>query len=142
MKLNESGENEIRAMAAVARSFVKMIRNDRNQFAIIFVRKRRRRRRRSGVGGSNTKEYQSAWEKDFQEGDDIQAGGRVDGGRAGQTRINQPLRPPSLPPIRVSDHSEPQRKKVCGPTDAKPLRRIYGRRARTPAPARTSPSSL
>ena len=81
------------AMAAVARSSVKMIQNSRDHFAIIFVRKRRRRR--SGVGGSNTKEYQSAWEKDFQEGDDRQAGGQP-GGRAarqergGRTRRTNP----------------------------------------------------
>ena len=81
----------------MARSFVKMIQNSRDQFAIIFVRKRRRRRRSGVGGGSNTKEYQSAWEKDFQEGDDRQAGGqpgrREKGGRDGQTRINQPILP-------------------------------------------------
>ena len=81
----------------MARSFVKMIQNSRDQFAVIFVRKRRRRRRSGVGGGSNTKEYQSAWEKDFQEGHDRQAGGqpgrREEGGRDGQTRINQPILP-------------------------------------------------
>ena len=130
----------------MARSFVKMIQNSRDQFAIIFVRKRRRRR--SGVGGgSNTKEYQSAWEKDFQEGDrraGSQAGGRECGGRTSRTNPHQSTTPPSPPrPSEWSGPSMPQRKKVCGPTDAKPLRRIYGRT--TPAPparARVRPLPL
>ena len=84
----------------MARSFVKMIQNSRDQFAIIFVRKRRRRRRSGVGGGSNTKEYQSAWEKDFQEGDrreGSQAGGRECGGRTSRTNPHQSTTPPSPP---------------------------------------------
>ena len=131
------------AMAAVARSSVKMIQNSRDHFAIIFVRKRRRRRSGVGlVGGSNTKEYQSAWEKDFQEGDDRQAGGqpgrREEGGRDGQTRINQPILPSPSEWIEWSLNAP--KEKSLWPDRRKPSRRIYGRTRRTHA--RTSPSSL